>query len=118
MSELLSTATGHCPEESRTCFCGLTCYIQTSTSKANRGRKYFGCPKFRDGSHCKFFVWADNSIDDRSRDLRSESTTKMMWLEGELAKKEARERRYLSIFFVLSCLCLSLALMLMRVIFT
>ncbi|GLT70562.1 hypothetical protein SLA2020_426340 [Shorea laevis] len=54
MSELLSTATGHCSEESRTCFCGLTCYIQTSTSKANRGRKYFGCPKFRDGSHCKF----------------------------------------------------------------
>lgn len=40
-----------------------------------------------------------------------------MWVEGELAKKEASDRTYLRIIIVLSSLYLSLALMLMCVLF-
>ncbi|KAE8022324.1 hypothetical protein FH972_008132 [Carpinus fangiana] len=119
MSDRSSIASGHGHQEMRVCFCGLPCPLRTSSSKDNRGRRYFGCPKFKDGTgtHCKFLDWIDDPINDHTCAMLSELKTKNKLLEDQLCHKEAVESRLHFLLIALCGLCLALSSMLMYVIF-
>jgi hypothetical protein len=119
MFERLSTASGIGHQETHVCFCGLPSPLQTSWSKDNPSRRYFGWLKFKDGSGtcCKFFYWVDDSNNDHTRMMLSELKTKNKLLENQLYYKEAIESRLYFSLIVLCGLCLALASMLMYFIF-
>ena len=119
MSDRSSTASDHGYQEILVCFYGLPCPLRISSSKDNSGRRYVGCPKFKDctGTHCKFFYWIDDPINDRIRVMLSELKTKNKLLEDQLPHKEAVENRLYFLLIALCRLCLALSSMLMYVIF-
>ncbi|KAK8523230.1 hypothetical protein V6N12_047758 [Hibiscus sabdariffa] len=50
------------------CNCGIPAEMRTSWTKANPGRRFFGCPNFgKKTRKCHFFKWFDPEIDDRPR---------------------------------------------------
>ncbi|KAE8099822.1 hypothetical protein FH972_017775 [Carpinus fangiana] len=119
MSDRSSTASGHGHQETRVCFCGLPCPLRTSSSKDNPGRRYVGCPKFKDGTetHCKFFDWIDDPVNDRICAMLSELKTKNKLLEDQLRHKDVVESRLYFLLIAICGLCLALCSMLMYVIF-
>jgi hypothetical protein len=118
MSDRSSTASGHGHQETRVCLCGLPCPLCTSSSKDNPGQRYVGCPNFKDGirTHCKFFDWINNPVNDRIRAMLSELKTKNKLLEDQLRHKDVVESRLYFLLFALCGLCLALSSMLMYVI--
>jgi hypothetical protein len=101
------------------CFCGLPCLLRTTWSTKNLGRRYIGCPKFRDGSgtHCKFFRWVDDLDIDHIHAMLFELMTKNKLMEDQLHHKKAVESRLYFLLIALCGLCLGLASMLMYIIF-
>ncbi|MED6199887.1 hypothetical protein PIB30_080039 [Stylosanthes scabra] len=45
----------------RCCFCGLKTLIKKSSTSENPGRLFHTCPRYREGSHCNYFKWVDES---------------------------------------------------------
>ncbi|CAH1452794.1 unnamed protein product [Lactuca virosa] len=41
------------------CYCGDVCYVAVSRTSDNPGRKFWGCPNFKESSRCRFFKWVD-----------------------------------------------------------
>ncbi|RYR28276.1 hypothetical protein Ahy_B01g052394 [Arachis hypogaea] len=42
------------------CFCGLKTVIKKSGTKENSDRLFHACPRYRKGSHCNYFRWAED----------------------------------------------------------
>ncbi|KAL3615316.1 hypothetical protein CASFOL_040977 [Castilleja foliolosa] len=52
----------------RTCFCGLRAPMWTAWTDDNPGRRFIGCPNYKDSSsNCKFFSWVDPEISEGSK---------------------------------------------------
>ncbi|XP_023644441.1 uncharacterized protein LOC111832363 [Capsella rubella] len=49
----------------QTCICGFVARIFTSKTERNLGRRFFGCPLYKEGGteHCKFFRWLDEKVE-------------------------------------------------------
>jgi hypothetical protein len=96
----------------RTCYCGLTSYMKTSWTETNPGRRYYGCPKFRVGTHCKFFEWVDkDEVDARSRQIIPELRARNIRLESELRTKFANDNRLYLEPKALRALCVGLVIL-------
>ncbi|XP_057761095.1 uncharacterized protein LOC130981525 [Arachis stenosperma] len=42
------------------CFCGLKTVIKKSGTRENLDRLFHACPRYRKGSHCNYFRWAED----------------------------------------------------------
>ncbi|XP_020960701.1 uncharacterized protein LOC110269739 [Arachis ipaensis] len=42
------------------CFCGLKTVIKKSGTRENPDRLFHACPRYRKGSHCNYFRWAED----------------------------------------------------------
>ncbi|RYR71796.1 hypothetical protein Ahy_A02g006017 [Arachis hypogaea] len=42
------------------CFCGLKIVIKKSGTIKNPNRLFHACPRYRKGSHCNYFRWAED----------------------------------------------------------
>ncbi|QCE11671.1 uncharacterized protein LOC114183299 [Vigna unguiculata] len=52
------------------CYCGQTAVLRTAKTPKNRGKQFWGCPKFKSGSQdlggCNFFQWfIEQEIEER-----------------------------------------------------
>ncbi|KAH7849114.1 hypothetical protein Vadar_013183 [Vaccinium darrowii] len=72
------------------CYCGLVSPIRTSTVPATLGKKFYGCANYWNGPKCTFFWWIDLPQCDCGRD---ELVQEVEWLERQLEKTKAEERR-------------------------
>ncbi|CDY20424.1 BnaC02g23920D [Brassica napus] len=43
----------------RLCFCGLPATVAQAWTDKNPGRRFYGCPRYKLGDHCKYFSWYD-----------------------------------------------------------
>lgn len=116
MSEISTSSSARVQGSTRTCYCGLTSYMKISWTETNPGIRYYGCPNFRVGTHCKFFVWVDQQqVDACSRQLILELRAKNMRLESELRSKAANDRRLYLELKSLRALCIALLVILICV---
>jgi hypothetical protein len=68
--------------------------MKTSWTETNPSRRYFGCPNFRYGTHCKFFEWVDKGeVDARSCQVIPELRARNIRLETELRAKASNDSR-------------------------
>ncbi|KAL3644635.1 hypothetical protein CASFOL_009815 [Castilleja foliolosa] len=52
----------------RICFCGLRAPMWTTWTDDNPGRRFIGCPNYKDSSsNCKFFAWVDPEINEGAK---------------------------------------------------
>ncbi|WVZ07255.1 hypothetical protein V8G54_020601 [Vigna mungo] len=56
-----------------TCFCGENAVFRTARTPKNKGRRFWGCPKFKGGSEdcasgCKFFKWCNEDVIDEGNE--------------------------------------------------
>ncbi|KAL2485827.1 GRF zinc finger containing protein [Abeliophyllum distichum] len=49
------------------CYCGVHCVLKTSWTDENPGRRFLGCPNFREGGGCNYFDWIDPPIPNRKK---------------------------------------------------
>ncbi|KAJ1422913.1 Zinc finger, GRF-type [Sesbania bispinosa] len=47
---------------SKTCACGDTLLLLTSSSSKNPGRKFFRCPNWKKENSCDYFQWLDDQL--------------------------------------------------------
>ncbi|WVZ14877.1 hypothetical protein V8G54_012443 [Vigna mungo] len=56
-------------EVSLSCDCGEKCVLRTAKTTKNRGRQFWGCPRYKLGSEtvgCNYFRWLANCSHDES----------------------------------------------------
>ncbi|KAG2299073.1 hypothetical protein Bca52824_035545 [Brassica carinata] len=53
------------------CFCGLEANITQAWTDKNPGRRFYGCPRYKELNGCKFFSWFDE--EDVRDEIREET---------------------------------------------
>ncbi|WVY90183.1 hypothetical protein V8G54_035697 [Vigna mungo] len=57
---------GRCSTGGPICYCGMKCVVRTARTIKNRGKQFWGCPKFKNGGEdgcCNYFSWcADHGV--------------------------------------------------------
>nr|KAJ0188713.1 hypothetical protein LSAT_V11C900479530 [Lactuca sativa] len=59
MAASSSISTTSCRTKLVKCYCGDVCYVAVSRTPDNPGRKFWGCPNFKESSRCRLFNWMD-----------------------------------------------------------
>ena len=54
-----------------------TCFLRTSLSLYNFGRRFLGCSHYKVGPKCPFFVWVDNPTCPRGNETAPLAIEKM-----------------------------------------
>jgi len=116
MSEISTSSSAPNYGLTRTCYCGLTSYMKTSWTKINPGRRYFGYPNFRYGTHYKFFEWVDKGeVDARSHQVIPELRARNIWLETEMRAKASNDSQLHLELKALRALCVGLVVILISI---
>ncbi|RYR04311.1 hypothetical protein Ahy_B06g083987 [Arachis hypogaea] len=66
------------------CFCGLKTVIKKSVTRENLDRLFHACPRYRKGSHCNYFRWAEDDEYDRLEHLGEVKTDAQMESDAAL----------------------------------
>ncbi|XP_074373847.1 uncharacterized protein LOC141714213 [Apium graveolens] len=72
------------------CDCGLNALIRTLWTNKNPGRRFWSCQKNKDERSCNFFMWIDDEMSGRARNLLCELTQRNVMLEQNLLKLEEK----------------------------
>ncbi|KOM43125.1 hypothetical protein LR48_Vigan05g072900 [Vigna angularis] len=71
------------------CYCGMNYVLRTARTVKNRGKQFWGCPKFKNGGEdggCNYFTWcADHGV------VETETSTKCEGKSESLLNREAME---------------------------
>ncbi|WVZ26606.1 hypothetical protein V8G54_005150 [Vigna mungo] len=58
------------------CYCGMKCVVRIVRTAKNRGKQFWGCPKFKNGGEdggCNYFSWcADHGVVERETSVKRE----------------------------------------------
>ncbi|OMO96001.1 Zinc finger, GRF-type [Corchorus olitorius] len=66
------------------CSCKMMAPRWTSWTNANPGRRFYGCPNYKDPTKCcKFYLWHDPSLCDRGKEIVLELKAKEKLLHKE-----------------------------------
>ncbi|KAG2300112.1 hypothetical protein Bca52824_036584 [Brassica carinata] len=54
------------------CFCRLDAKIRQAWTDKNPGRRFYGCPRYKEKNGCQYFKWVDvEDVRDRIEEQRS-----------------------------------------------
>jgi hypothetical protein len=116
MSEISTSSFTPNYGSTRSCYYGLTSYMKTSWTETNLGRRYFGCPNFKYGTHCKFFEWVDKGeVNARSCQVIPELRARNIQLEIELRVKVSNDSWLHLELKALQALCVRLVVILIYI---
>ncbi|XP_035549764.1 uncharacterized protein LOC118349438 [Juglans regia] len=76
------------------CFCEVQAVVRYSTTKANPGLPFLGCPKYNTKglAYCKYFKWADIELQEYANELsRKEEELEKRLFEVEIQVTELRK---------------------------
>ncbi|KAM6563529.1 hypothetical protein CsatB_023527 [Cannabis sativa] len=84
------------------CYCGDLAYVWTSSSRANPGRRFFGCPHYENDESraCDYFCWIDKSHVKRSTDATPGLRNQIKILEEDKKRNENVIRKLIFIIFI------------------
>ncbi|XP_012827969.1 PREDICTED: uncharacterized protein LOC105949220 [Erythranthe guttata] len=69
-----------------TCYCARMAIMKTSWTDLNPGRRFAICPKYKQIGGCKYYVWIDPPMCDRSRNIIPGLLRNINKYEDELKK--------------------------------
>ncbi|XP_059429311.1 disease resistance protein Roq1-like, partial [Corylus avellana] len=72
------------------CYCGLRTHLTTSWTDDNPGRRFFGCARYGEQSHCNFFDWYDLPICERGAKLIIEMREEILEMREEIEMLEGQ----------------------------
>ncbi|KOM54463.1 hypothetical protein LR48_Vigan10g035500 [Vigna angularis] len=82
-------ARGGCSNGGLFCYCGMKCVVRTARTVKNKGKQFWGCPKFKNGGEdggCNYFTWcADHGV------VETEMSAKCEGKSESLLNREAME---------------------------
>ncbi|KAF5445161.1 hypothetical protein F2P56_034230, partial [Juglans regia] len=93
-SSLSSSSVGKRTFAPPLCFCEVQAVVRYSTTKANPGRPFLGCPKYntKELPYCKYFKWADIELQEYANKLsRKEEELEKRLFEVEIQVTELRK---------------------------
>ncbi|KAF5467047.1 hypothetical protein F2P56_016913 [Juglans regia] len=98
-SSLSSVSFGKRTLASPLCFCDVEAILRYSSTKANPGRPFLGCPNYnRKGLlYYKYFKWADSDQDIELEERKNELSMKEEELEKRLSDVENKVNELLKI---------------------
>ncbi|XP_042752055.1 uncharacterized protein At4g04775-like [Lactuca sativa] len=77
------------------CKCNEEASIFTSWTAKNPGRRFYGCPNYKDESmNCKYFTWIDDELTiQRYKDLLFNMNHDMKGMEDEIKKLKLKLKK-------------------------
>ncbi|KAK1354984.1 GRF-type domain-containing protein [Heracleum sosnowskyi] len=70
------------------CNCGMNARLRTSWTSKNPGKRFWSCCKPKEVRQCNFFMWMDDELGGRAKEIISELKQRNSFLEDQVMKLE------------------------------